>query len=160
MAPMNLQALVRLSRRPVTWAALLLGLFHLGLLGQRIADGTLLQPVVLARWLAGLALVWALVRTRRSLTAGRSGALWALVLLLHLVAGLPAVDVAANATELVLPLGLLAAAGVLCAGSARLGGGVAEGLRAAGAGSPTSRPLRLSTVFLRLAAPRGPPLRS
>jgi len=61
---------------------------HALLLGQRIADGSLLDPTVLARWVIGVLLTGALLALRRSglsLVRGRQAAVfWLAVLVFHL----------------------------------------------------------------------------
>ena len=77
----------------------LLAVFHGGLLWQRLTDGSLLQPIVVARWAVSALLVFALLRLWRSglpiLRGRRAGVLWLIVALLHAFtpgASLPAVE--------------------------------------------------------------------
>ncbi len=73
-----------------------LALYHGQLLGQRIADLTLLEPLVALRWGAAALLVFGLLHLQRagvSLVWGRRALiLWLLVLLLH-AGSVPVVDV-------------------------------------------------------------------
>jgi hypothetical protein len=68
---------------------------HAALLFQRIADGSLLEPAVLGRWLVGLVLAGVMLAQRRaglSLVHGRRAAtFWVAVLVFHVaVAAAPA----------------------------------------------------------------------
>lgn len=72
--------------------------FHGRLLWQRLADGSLLQPVVIARWAMSAVLVIALLQLWRKglplLRGRRAGVLWLVVVVLHVVTpggSLPAV---------------------------------------------------------------------
>jgi hypothetical protein len=85
--------LLRAVRRVGTVAAVLAGgwlvLFHAALLYRRVADSSIAEPGVLARWTTSAILVAAAVAFRRQAAqAGRSGpagvAFWLIVLLLHL----------------------------------------------------------------------------
>lgn len=166
MAFVGILTVVRISVRPKRWfmgllsaAALLIAVAHLGLLWQRIGDATLLQPLVLARWLGALALVAALLvlkRYRGSVFAGRPAvALWSLVLLLHLLAGVPAAD--AVEVDLLLPIGLIAAS--LWIVTVLLGSRPADLCPRTPSlvDSPRAIPVRL-TGFVCPVGLRGPPL--
>lgn len=85
--------------------------FHGGLLWQRLSDGSLLEPVVVARWTASALLGLALLKLWRQglsvLRGRRAGVLWLIVALLHVFtpgAPLPAVEQVADGT---LPAGLV-----------------------------------------------------
>ena len=69
-----------------------LAVFHGWLLWRRLTEGAIGEPAVALRWLAGLALLTALLAGRRlgvSLTRGRKAVtFWLLVLVLHSSAGL------------------------------------------------------------------------
>ena len=94
-------------------AGLVAGLtvFHGQLLGQRIADLTLLEPLVALRWGAAALMVLGLVQMQRagiSVVWGRRALiLWLLVLLLH-AGSVPTVDVQLPAMLLTLPFWALA----------------------------------------------------
>ncbi len=149
----------RWFRQLLSVAGLLLAVPHLVLLLQRVADDSLFQPLVLARWAGGLALVaalFALKRARGSVFAGRPAvALWALVLLLHLLAGVPAAD--AVEVDLLLPVGLVTAA--LWMVTAFLPPRTADLHRCkpSFASPPRVNPVRL-TGFVCPVGLRGPPL--
>ena len=69
--------------------------FHGGLLWQRLVDGSLLEPVVVARWAVSALLCVALLRLWRNglplLRGRRAGVIWLIVALLHvLTPGAPA----------------------------------------------------------------------
>lgn len=76
-----------------------LAAFHGRLLWQRLVDGSLLQPIVIARWTMSALLVVALLQLWSKglpiLHGRRAGVLWLVVVLLHAVApggALPAVE--------------------------------------------------------------------
>ncbi len=105
-----------------------LTLYHGQLLGQRIADLTLLEPFVALRWGAAALMVFGLVHLQRSgvsLVWGRRALiLWLLVLLLH-AGSVPAVDVQLLAEPgLLLTLPLWAFALRVVLGERRGAGGV------------------------------------
>lgn len=84
--------------------------FHGGLLWQRLSDGSLLEPVVAARWAVSAVLVLAIVQLWRKglplLHGRRAGVLWLVVALLHVFipgAPLPAAEQVADSP---LPAGL------------------------------------------------------
>ena len=154
----------RWFRRLLSVAGLLLAVPHLVLLGQRVADDSLFQPLVLARWALGLTLIAGLVAlkwARGSVFAGRPAlVLWSLVLLLHLVAGVPVAD--AVEIELLLPTGLATVAwltAVLWIATALLSPRLpALGQRRPSFTSPPrGRPVLLIGFVLPLGL-RGPPL--
>ncbi len=168
---MHILVQVSISARSKRWfkrllaaAGLLLAVPHLVLLGQRVADESLYQPLVLARWAVGLALIAgfvALQRVRGSIFAGRGAvALWTLVLLLHLVAGVPAAD--AVEVDFLLPIGLVTVAwvaAVLCIVTALLAPRtVALGQRKSPLASPPRGKPVLLTGFVLPLGLRGPPL--
>ncbi|MDH3745187.1 MAG: hypothetical protein OES47_08815 [Acidobacteriota bacterium] len=108
----------RLLRTGILGITAALVLFHGRLLWTRLVDGSVLEPVVAARWLFGLVLAGLLIELRRrhaSPLRGRSAlVMWLLVVLLHAVALVPGVEVAAGAEGavellLVLPAGALVA---------------------------------------------------
>jgi len=97
-------ALRALLLAPVVWLAL----FHAALLGRRLADQSLLDPVIGLKWLISAALLGALPLARRAgirlAEPRRAAALGVLVLLLHLA--LPTAPVAALPVgEMPAPLG-------------------------------------------------------
>lgn len=110
--------------------ALALVLAHAGLLWQRIASGTLLEPVALTKWLASAGLLgWLLfLRSRRvALFAGRRAAIfWLAVVVVHAQVGGAAIEptsalAAGQALAWFLPISIPLAAGVallaaLCSG--------------------------------------------
>lgn len=65
-------------------------LFHLRLLWLRVSDQSVLEPVILAKWVITAVLLAALWRLRTSgfrlLTDKRAGVIWLLALLLHIQA--------------------------------------------------------------------------
>ena len=76
-----------------------LAVFHGHLLWQRLTDGSLLQPIVVARWAVSVLLVVALLQLWSKglpvLRGRRAGVLWLVVVLLHAFTpggSLPAVD--------------------------------------------------------------------
>ncbi len=142
-------------------------LFHLRLLWTRLADGSVFDPVVAARWLMGLALAGLLVGLKRrnvSVLRGRPALVaWLLVMLLHAVALVPGVEASPEAERtaellLVLPAGLAAAAviaaGAVVSTAARWASGLVRSgqavMQPAGSGS---------AVLLGALAPRAPPVR-
>jgi len=91
--------------RLVSWralsalSALLLVAFHLELLAARIADGSLFEPTIAAKWLGTLALC--LVALKTTPTRGRRAvAFWLLVLVLHAV---PSVNASVPGEPLIVP---------------------------------------------------------
>ena len=72
-----------------------LSVYHLELLLERIAERSLLQPQIGLRWLASLGLLYGFYRLRRSgrpwLLGRRAVVLWLLVAALHLLSMAPAV---------------------------------------------------------------------
>jgi len=82
-----------LMRAIIGALSVLLTLFHLRLLWDRVADGSVLDPAVAAEWAIGLILLLGLLRLQRinaSLFRGRGAlTLWLLVLLLHALAVAP-----------------------------------------------------------------------
>jgi hypothetical protein len=78
-------------------------LFHAWLMGRRLSDPTALDPRVLLRWLAALAVVGALLWLRRlglPLLRGRKAlALWTVALLLHGNAGTGALATVTQTTS-------------------------------------------------------------
>ncbi len=109
----------RRPRSRLPWAAITgvaltagLALLHGRLLWQRVADGSLLEPTVAARWIASALVAWVMLRLWSrglSLLSGRRAAvLWLAVLVIHLGApggSLPAVAPAVPAL-LALPAAL------------------------------------------------------
>ena len=84
--------------------------FHGGLLWQRLSDGSLLEPTVVARWAVSVVLILALLQLWRQglplLRGRRAGVLWLIVALLHVLtpgAPAPAVEQLADG---MLPAGL------------------------------------------------------
>lgn len=100
-----------------------LALFHGHLLWQRLTDGSLLQPVVVVRWLVSVLLVLGLLRLwSRGLPVvrgRRAGVLWLVVVLLHAFTpggSLPAVEpVAGGALPAALAMLALLAFGLVVA---------------------------------------------
>jgi hypothetical protein len=151
-------------RATLTLAGGALALFHLWLFAGRLRDLSIVEPRVLAAWLASAALgLFALFLQRRGLplASGRSGLVfWLCVLLLH-VGLVPAVPALPSA-EAALGLGLQLAAGALA-----VAGAVAAARRAAA----DARPARAWALELAphgavalgacgpLAVPRPPPSR-
>jgi len=168
LASVSLAIVTRWSRsRGLRWSAwaAVTGLlaFHLQLLVERLADGSLGHPVVAFQWATGLILVAWLSWLRRrgvSLVAGRRAlAFWVLVLLLHAVPAMPGAGDALQADGgpvlLVAPLGLaLAGAAALLARLRR------RQLRPAFAGARNglrARPGRAGRGSGRSRVPRAPP---
>lgn len=136
----------------------LLALLHLGILWRRVADGTLLAPLVVAQWAMAVGLLLVVVALRRrgvSVFRGRSGAaFWIVVALMHGLVALPggpgfvgALDTAPASALVPAGLGLLAGSLALLAGLAgsasgprllRLGPSRAAGNLAFAAGLPSS----------------------
>ncbi len=134
--------------------------FHGGLLWRRLVDGSLLQPIVVARWAASVVLILALLQLWSKglpvLRGRRAGVLWLVVVLLHAFTpggSLPAVEPVAE--------GLLPAALALLA------------FVALGLGAPTDRdpiaprppafrrprrPCRSGTGWYRALFSRPPPV--
>jgi hypothetical protein len=129
------------GRRALTWtlraAGAGLAFAHVDLLVRRIADASILEPLVAARWLGTAALAAAAVEIHRrgfALWRGRSGWAFALVvLLLHAGGAVPA-PTSASDSLFILPAGLLAAAALW-----------------AGITGSVARPLRFSAPSLRFS---------
>ena len=88
---------------------------HLQILAARLADGSVLEPMVVARWLASVAVALVFLRYRRSglsLLRGRPALVfWVVVALLHAVPSAPAAQaVPGEVFLLATPLGLTLAA--------------------------------------------------
>ena len=88
-----------------------IAVFHGGLLWQRLSDGSLFEPVIVARWAVSAVLCFALLKLWNQglpvLRGRRAGVLWLIVALLHVFTPgtpLPAVEQVADAT---LPAGLV-----------------------------------------------------
>lgn len=83
----------RFVRAAMVAMVALLSLFHLALLGEQVADGSLLDPAIAGEWVVGLLLLLGLVRLRRaglSLMRGRAAlVLWLLLAVLHAVTMVP-----------------------------------------------------------------------
>lgn len=156
----------RLLRSGILALTAALVLFHGRLLWTRLVDGSVLEPVVAARWLFGLVMTGLLVELKRrhaSPLRGRSTlVMWLLVVLLHAVALVPGVEVAAGAEGaveflLVLPAGALVATGLavglaLLLGSNRL----APALNPVGRSVAPKSPGAGAFLF-EAQAPRAPP---
>lgn len=136
----------------------LVALYHAFLLWQRVADLTLFEPVIAARWLATLVLLLGLFRLHRRgvpLIWGRKALVfWLLVLLLHvsfygpLAEGVEAsLDIQRAGLMLALPATFVAVAMAA----------VCLALLAAFLGEPA---LERSATFTPLEAPGGPSLRT
>ncbi|MDH3402850.1 MAG: hypothetical protein OEP45_04470 [Acidobacteriota bacterium] len=133
-------------------------LMHGQLLWRRLADGSLTEAGVAARWAASVLLIGGLVAGYRRhgwvFRGRRAAVLWTLVALLHAVSGVPgSAMVAEPAPWLVVPLVILAArslAAVLVPRGA---------LRPAGVWRRRPRPRRLAAPALLFGAPgsRAPP---
>ena len=86
-----------LKQRLVRLVALVGGVsiaaLHLAVLARRVADGTLLSPLVAAQWLAALVVVAVLIALHRQgvgVFRGRSAAaIWIVITLLHGIVALP-----------------------------------------------------------------------
>jgi hypothetical protein len=168
LASVSLAIVTRWSRsRGLRWSAwaAVIGLlaFHLQLLVERLADGSLGHPVVAFQWATGLILLAWLSWLRRrgvSLVSGRRAlAFWVLVLLLHAVPAMPGAGHALQADGgpvlLVVPLGLaVAGAAALLAWLHRRQ--MRPALAAARRGLP-GRPARARRGSRRSRVPRGPP---
>lgn len=96
-----------------------LAVFHGQLLWQRLSDGSLLQPIVVTRWVASALLILVLLRLWSRglplLRGRRAGILWMLVVLLHAMAPGGAVPAVGPAAEGMLPVALAMAAFLACA---------------------------------------------
>ena len=118
-----------------------IGFFHLQILLTRLADGSVLQPLVVARWIASLAVcaVWLSLRRRGvRLFRGRAALVfWLLLVLIHgvVVAG-------------------VFTAGVLLALAGKARPTVPERLRRTGSRQSAER----KAAQLAFAGPRAPPL--
>lgn len=77
----------------VTGSAGLLGALHIAVLARRVADGTLLEPVVIAQWLVAIGLIATAVWLRRrgvSVFRGKpAAAFWIVIALMHGMVALP-----------------------------------------------------------------------
>ncbi len=114
----------RLGRLLVIGGGVALGALHIAILFRRVADGTLLEPLVMAQWLVALGLVTAAGYLRRrgiSVFRGRkAAAFWIVVALMHGVVSLPGGPGVVGVFDPVpmadaLPLGVGLLAGVLVA---------------------------------------------
>jgi hypothetical protein len=137
----------RILRGLLAGGAAALVAFHGGLLWQRLADGSLLEPAVAARWGAtALLLTWIAIARRAgtSLFRGeRARTFWVLVLLLHAVPAMAGGD-ASSALE---------SRGLLLVLPAALAGGLVAGLPLLGRPGHAARPRGVS---VRLAEPPCP----
>lgn len=103
-----------------------LTVFHGSLLWQRLTDGSLLQPVVVARWALSALLVLVLLRLWSRglplLSGRRAGVVWLVVALLHAMAPAAALPAVVPAVEGMLPavLAVLAFLAIGLAGAIRL----------------------------------------
>ena len=83
----------RLGRLFVIGGGVALGALHIAVLFRRVADGTLLRPLVMAQWLVALGLLTAAEYLRRrgvSVLRGRkAAAFWIVVALMHGIVTLP-----------------------------------------------------------------------
>ncbi|MCP4204548.1 MAG: hypothetical protein GY769_21780 [bacterium] len=151
----------RLGRLVVIAGAVSLAVLHVAVLFRRVADGTLLRPLVVAQWLVAfglLAVVGALHRRGVSILRGRpAAAFWIVVALMHGIVALPGgpgfvgVLNAVPVTDTVpMGFGLLAGALALLAGFlASRASSVPERFgfhRAWSAPRPVSRPLSASAA--------------
>ncbi len=134
--------------------------FHGGLLWQRLTDGSMLQPVVVVRWIVSALLVFALLRLWRRglpvLRGRRAGVLWLVVVLLHAFtpgASLPAVE---QVSDGILPAALAMLALLVLGAAIGVKGGSSS------AGRPTyRRPQRFrraSAGWSRVLFSRPPPV--
>lgn len=114
----------RLGRLLVIGGGVALGALHIAVLFRRVADGTLLEPLVMVQWLVALALVMVVGALRRrgvSVFRGRrAAAFWIVVALMHGVVSLPGGPGVVGVFDPVpmadaLPLGVGLLAGVLVA---------------------------------------------
>ncbi len=91
-----------------------LAVFHGRLLLQRLSDGSLLQPIVVTRWVASALLALILLqlwsRGLPLMRGRRAGVLWLVVVLLHAMAPGGAVPAVGPAAEGILPVALAMAA--------------------------------------------------
>lgn len=142
-----------------------LAVMHVGVLWRRVADGTLLTPLVVAQWMLAAVLIASVVALRRrgvSVFRGRAGAaFWIVVALMHGIVALPGgpgfVGVLSSAQVTVaapVGVGLIAGALVLLAGLAAVM--VRPGLLRFG---PAHAPLSLAfpAGLPSTIAPRAPP---
>ncbi len=163
--PMSGERVRRLSRIVVGLAGAGIGGFHLRILWTRLADGSVLDPVVAARWVTSVAIALVFIRLHRrgvSLVRGRAAlVLWLLVALLHGVALVPAV---AATTAAVMPADVFLVATPLV-GVATLAWAGALVMRDAGKAlfarlalaAPLASPPRLERDLLAASGPRAPP---
>lgn len=146
-------------------AGILLAVLHLGILWRRVADGTLLAPLVVAQWAmaAGLLLVVVALRRRGvSVFRGRSGAaFWIVVALMHGIVALPGgpgfigvLDTAPASAVAPAGLGLLAGSLALIAG---LNGSAHRPILARLGFSPGAGDLALPAAAPSSIAARAPP---
>ena len=145
-----------------------IGFFHLQILLTRLADGSVLQPLVVARWIASLAVcaVWLSLRRRGvRLFRGRAALVfWLLLVLIHgvgLVPGAIAPALQVMPTEAFLAavrISVVVAgvftAGVLLALAGKARPTVPERLRRTGSRQSAER----KAAQLAFAGPRAPPL--
>ena len=137
----------------------LLALFHGRLLWQRLADGSLLQPVVIARWAVSAFLVVALFQLwskgRPVLRGRRASVLWLVVVLVHAMApggALPAVEPVAEMVPAA--LAMLAFLAFVPAATPSLGSSVIIRLQY----RRRQRPRRFSAGWCRVLFSRPPPV--
>jgi hypothetical protein len=152
-------------RAVATTAGAALVLFHLWLFAGRLRDFSIVEPSVLASWLASAALgLFALFLKRRGLplASGRSGLVfWLLVLLLHIgMMGMTPVALELPTVEQTLALGLQLA-GAALAVAAIVAGAADDALASRVRAFERATPRRARTSGSRgpLSAPRPPPSR-
>ncbi len=156
------RSLPRLLRAVLVAAGGGLVAFHGLLLWQRLADGSLLQPVVAMRWggafllVAGFVALW---RNGASLTGRRARTLWVLVLALHAVPALPggAESLLADGRDLLSVLPAVAAV-FAALGWSLLRPGALQAACPTGLTRLAQAPLAVERVLARALAPRAPPL--
>lgn len=136
-----------------------LTVFHGGLLWQRLTDGSLLQPIVVARWAVSVLLVAGLLQLWSKglpvLRGRRAGVLWLIVVLLHAFTpggALPAVVPVAGMLPAALALFVCLAFGLIAAPG-----------RGSSAVRPSvlrrrERPLRSSAGWYQVLFSRPPPV--
>jgi len=145
------------------WAARLgvaaLAVPHVWLLGRRVADASILEPLVLVRWLLSAATVAAIVALRRRgrrIFQGREGlALLLTILLLHSGAFAPPTNTL-DGIRLLLPAELVLAAAALAFVLGRIPA-AARPLATGFTRFDEPRPAPRSRGYLRLFASRPPP---
>ena len=155
----------RLGRLLVIGGGVALGVLHIAVLFRRVADGTLLRPLVMAQWLVALALVTAAGYLRRrgiSVFRGRkAAAFWIVVALMHGIASLPGGPGVVGVFHTVpvsdvLPLGVGLLAGALVAFVGLLAPRSRGNLACLGMRRPATRLFPVSRRQLALGA-RAPP---